>query len=173
MKAIYIVTMGLLSALLLLGQIVMAPLPNIEPVTLLIIIYTLIYRKKVFYIIYTFALLEGLVYGFGLWWGNYLYVWTILALLVLAMSKNESVIVWSLFAGAYGLCFGALCSIPYFISGGVGAGLAYWIEGIPFDILHCAGNVVIMLVMFKPVYTVIARMHAMQLQEICNAGGAE
>lgn len=39
-----IVTMGLLSAILLLGQVGMAFLPSIEPVTLLIILYTLVYN---------------------------------------------------------------------------------------------------------------------------------
>lgn len=169
MKVIQAATMGLLSAILLLGQIIMAPLPNIEPVTLLLIIYTLVYGKKVFYIIYTFALLEGVIYGFGIWWVNYLYVWPILACLVLLLQKNESVILWSVLAGAYGLCFGALCAIPYAVSGGIGAGIAYWIEGIPFDVMHCVGNIVITLVLFRPVYAVIFRMRAAQQEFIYHA----
>ena len=85
MKAMYMVTMGFLSAILLIGQVGMAALPNIEPVTMLIIVYTLIYKKQVFYIIYTFVVLEGLIYGFGIWWFSYLYIWTILAVIVLLM----------------------------------------------------------------------------------------
>ena len=123
MKAMYMVTMGFLSAILLIGQVGMAALPNIEPVTMLIIVYTLIYRKQVFYIIYTFVILEGLIYGFGIWWFSYLYIWTILAVIVLLMKKNQSVLMWVVVAGAYGLAFGFLCAIPYFISGGWGAGI--------------------------------------------------
>lgn len=89
MKAMYMVTMGFLSAILLIGQVGMAALPNIEPVTMLIIVYTLIYRKQVFYIIYTFVILEGLIYGFGIWWFSYLYIWTILAVIVLLMKKTS------------------------------------------------------------------------------------
>lgn len=168
MRVIYVVTMGLLSAILVIGQVGMAALPNIEPVTMLIIAYTLVYRKKVFYIIYAFALIEGIIYGFGIWWLNYLYVWTILALIVLVMQKNESLVIWCVLAGAYGLCFGFLCAIPYFISGGPGAGFAYWASGIPYDITHCIGNIAMTGLLFKPVYNVLRKMHNSQLSYIQN-----
>lgn len=168
MRVLYIVTMGLLSAILLLGQVGMAVLPNIEPVTLLVIVYTLVYRKKVFYIIYAFVFMEGLIYGFGLWWFSYLYIWTILALIVLCMRKNESLVIWVVLAGAYGLGFGLLCSLPYFVSGGIGGGLAYWVAGIPYDIIHCAGNIAITALVFKPVYSTLQKLHNTQLVYIHN-----
>ncbi len=152
-----LVTMALLTAILLLGQVGMAALPNIEIVTPLILIYSLVFRKKVFYIIYTFAFLEGLIYGFGIWWINYLYVWSVLALIVFLFHKNQSVIMWSLIAGAFGLLFGLLCAVPYFLAGGIGAGFAYWVAGIPFDILHCVGNFVTTLIIFKPVYSILQK----------------
>jgi hypothetical protein len=67
-----IALMGILSALLIIGQVALGFLPNIEVVTLLVIAYTLVFGKKVFFIIYIFVLVEGLIYGFGLWWINYL-----------------------------------------------------------------------------------------------------
>ncbi len=154
-KVTDIVTLGLLSAILLLGQLGMAFLPNIEPVTVLLIIYTLAYKKKVFFIIYAFVLMEGLIFGFGIWWISYLYIWSILALIVLIFRKNDSVIIWAVTAGAFGLLFGALCAIPYLISGGPGAALAYWAAGIPYDILHCAGNFVLTLILFRPASYII------------------
>lgn len=156
-KVIRTVTMGFLTAILFLGQLGMASLPNIEPVTTLLIIYTLVYEKKVFPIIYAFVVLEGLVFGFGIWWISYLYIWSILALIVLLFKKNNSVILWAVISGSFGLLFGALCAIPYLISGGPGAALAYWIAGIPYDILHCGGNFVLTLVLFRPVYRAISR----------------
>ena len=68
-----LVTLGLLSAILLVGQLALAPLPNIELVSTLLIIYTQAFKKQVFFIIYVFALLEGLLFGFGIWWVSYLY----------------------------------------------------------------------------------------------------
>ena len=91
-KTIRLVTMGVLSSILLVTQLGMAFLPNIEPVSTLIIVYTLCYKKRVFPIIYTFVLLEGMVFGFGIWWVSYLYIWKILALLVLSLQKMDSLI---------------------------------------------------------------------------------
>lgn len=157
-KAIRIATAGALSAVLLMGQLGMSFLPNIEPVTTLIILYTLTYRKQVFPVIYTFVLLEGVIFGFGIWWISYLYIWTILALIVLIFQKIDSAILWAVISGAFGLSFGALCAIPYLISGGPGAAFTYWANGIPYDILHCAGNFVLTLVLYRPLLHLLKRL---------------
>ena len=108
MKTREIVIYGILSAVLLAAQVSLGSLPNIEIVTLLILVYTLVFRKKVFFIIYIFVFLEVLIYGFGLWWINYLYVWSIQALITLLFRKNDSVWFWSILSGIYGITFGAL-----------------------------------------------------------------
>lgn len=87
MKTREIVTMGILSAILLAAQVSLGFLPNIELVTLLLIVYTLVLKKKVFFVIYVFVLLEGMIYGFGLWWINYLYVWSVQAVITLLFRK--------------------------------------------------------------------------------------
>ncbi len=150
--------MAFLTGLLFAGQVGMAFLPNIEVVSFLVILYTRFYGKKVFFIIYAFALLEGLTYGFGVWWFGYLYVWSILAVLVLMLRAQESMAVWCTLSGAFGLAYGFLFAIPYFIAGGPAAGFAYWVAGIPFDLLHGCGNVVVMLVLYKPMTALFKRL---------------
>ena len=150
---------GLFSAILFVAQVVFAFLPNIEFVTLLIIVYTLVFKKRTILIIYIFALLEGLVYGFGIWWIMYLYVWTILYFIVNVFRKNDSSIGWAVIGGFFGLSYGLLCSIPYAVAGGMNMGIAWWIKGIPFDIIHGIGNFVIILVLFKPIYNMLKKMH--------------
>ncbi len=157
-KALSIATTGLLGAILLIGQVGMSFLPNIEPVTTLIILYTLAYKKQTFPIIYTFVLLEGIVFGFGIWWISYLYIWSILALLALLFQKMDSALFWAILSGAFGLSFGALCAIPYLISGGIGAAVSYWVNGIPFDILHCGGNFVLTLILYRPLLRVLKKL---------------
>lgn len=161
-QTIHIVTLGVLSAILLTGQLGMAFLPNIEPVSTLIILYTLVYKKQVFPIIYTFVLLEGIIFGFGIWWVSYLYIWSILAFIVLICHKIDSAVLWAVISGAFGLLFGALCAVPYLIAGGPGAALAYWSAGIPYDILHCCGNFVLTLVLYKPLLRLLKRLHETQ-----------
>lgn len=158
MKTRDLVIMAYLTAILLAGQVGLAFLANVEIVSLLVIIYTLIYKKRVFYIIYGFALVEGLIYGFGIWWLMYLYVWPALAVIVLLLNRMRSPLLWSLVSGAFGLSFGFLCALPYFFLSGWKAGLGYWIAGIPFDIIHCIGNVIITLVLFRPIYHIINKL---------------
>ena len=153
-----IVTAGVLSAILLVGQVGMSFLPNIKPDSTLIILYTLTYKKRVFPVIYTFVLLEGVLFGFGIWWISYLYIWSILALVALAFQKLDSAILWAVVSGSFGLLFGALCAIPYLISGGPGAAFAYWAAGIPYDILHCLGNFVLTLVLYRPLLELLGRL---------------
>ena len=83
MKTRELVGNAFLAAILVIVQVAFSFLPNIEFVSLLIILYTLVFEKRTVVIIYLFALLEGILYGFGVWWIMYLYVWTILYLLSL------------------------------------------------------------------------------------------
>ena len=68
---------GLLTAVLFVLQVALSYLPNIELVSLSVILYTLVLGKRVIPILLAFSLLEGLLYGFGIWWISYLYIWPI------------------------------------------------------------------------------------------------
>ena len=153
-----IVILGLMTALLLVAQVGLSFLPNIELVSLLIIVYTMVFRKKVFLIIYTFVLLEGLIYGFGTWWFTYLYVWTVLALLAWAFREMESTLGWAILNAAFGLMFGALTALTNLFISGIGGMISYWVAGIPFDLMHCAGNFATALVLFKPLTALFERL---------------
>lgn len=154
-----VVLCGLLAALTAVLQVAMSPLPNIEPVSLLILVYALVFGRDVFYIVFTFILLEGLVFGFHLWWFSYLYAWPLWALAVLWIGRGQerSPLTWAAACGAFGLSFGALFALPY-LAGGPWAALSYWIAGIPFDLLHCAGNFCLTLALEGPLYRALARM---------------
>ena len=158
LKAREIVILGLMTAMLLLAQVGMSFLPNIELVSLLIIVYTLVFRKKVLFIIYTFVLLEGLIYGFGTWWISYLYVWTVLAGVTWLLRDMESPLGWAIVNAAFGLLFGALTAIVNLFISGIGGMVSYWIAGIPFDLLHCAGNFATALVLYKPLMLLLRRL---------------
>lgn len=153
-----IAVLAILAALLFVVQVGLGFLPNIELVSLLIIIYTLVWGRQTLYIIYVFAVLEGLFYGFGIWWINYLYVWTILYLVVSILIKNKSLIMWAIISGSFGLSFGLLCAIPYTVAGGLGAGIAWWAAGIPYDIVHGIGNFLAVLLLFRPVYYILDKL---------------
>ena len=153
----HVVVNALLAALMTVLQVVMAPLPNIEPVSLLILVYTLVYGGQVFYIVYTFVLLEGLLFGFHLWWVTYLYIWTLWAAVVLLLrrGREKPPLMWAAASGAFGLSFGALDALPY-LAGGLMAAFSRWVSGIPFDVLHCLGNFFLALALERPLYRLLA-----------------
>ena len=149
--------MGVLTALLFMGQVLMSFLPNVEIVSLLILLYTIHFGRYVFWMIYGFVFLEGFLYGFGMWWFQYLYIWTLLALAAMPFRKQTSPVFWSILSGFFGLFFGALCSLPYLVTGGPAAAFGYWVSGLGFDITHCIGNVVLCLILFSPLHTLLLK----------------
>ncbi len=154
-----LVTLALCSALLVIAQVSLAVIPNVELVSLLCIVYTLFFRKKALAIIYVFVMVEGVIFGFGIWWFNYLYIWTILwAVTMLAKNLNSS-FAWAIISAFYGLFFGMLTAIPYFFMGGLPTAFSYWVSGLVFDIAHCIGNFVVALVLFKPLCFAFSKIY--------------
>ncbi|MGI6664316.1 MAG: hypothetical protein ACOX3W_02675 [Christensenellaceae bacterium] len=141
---------GIASAALFVTKEFIPRPPNVELVSLFIILYTLHLKQLTLYVIYIFVAVEGVLYGFGMWWFSYLYIWTILYFLVKAFSKMESAIGWSILSGSFGLFFGLLTAIPYLFTSGMGGMIGYFLSGIPFDLIHCGGNFIIMLLLYKP-----------------------
>ena len=140
---------GILGALTFGLKFAMSWIPNIEPVSLLVMLYAVVFGRKCLYPIYLYVALEILFYGFQLWNINYLYVWAILALLSWLMRRSDSALAWAMLSGVFGLCFGLLCAPVYWATGGWAFALSWWISGIPYDLLHCIGNFFVTLVLFK------------------------
>ncbi|MEG1857562.1 MAG: hypothetical protein RR216_02390 [Pseudoflavonifractor sp.] len=143
-----ITVLGLLGALMFVTKMAMAPLPNIEPVSLLVMVYTVIFGRRALYPIYVYAVLECLIWGINLWTINYLYIWAVLAGLAWLLRKMDARLGWAILSGAFGLAFGALCAPVYLVVGGWKYALSWWVMGLPFDALHCGGNFVMALVLF-------------------------
>ena len=142
--------LAVFAAMMIALQVGLSFLPNVELVTLLIILATCYMGAKSLLSVAVFVLVEGLIYGFHIWWINYLYIWPLLVILVLLFRKFGNTILWAILAGIYGLLFGTFCSIPYFLTGGIDAGFGYIVAGIPFDLVHCVSNFVLTLLLFKP-----------------------
>ena len=105
-RVLRLVLSGLMGALLVVSKQAMSGLPNIEPVTLLVILFALELPRETPGAVTVFILLQGVLYGFGLWWAMYLYVWYLLALLAWLLRRMDNALGWAVFSGIYGLCFG-------------------------------------------------------------------
>ena len=155
---------GVLGALTFGAKVAMSLLPNIEPVSLFVMLFAVVFGKKCVFPIYLYVLMEILFYGINLWSINYLYVWAILALAAWLLRKQNHPLVWALVAGVFGLLFGALCAPVYLFSGGPGFAISWWISGIPFDVMHCAGNFAMALVLFVPLRKLLTQLYGKTLK---------
>ena len=150
---------GMLGALTFGGKFVMSSLPNIEPVSLFVLVFTAVFGLKALFPVGIYVAMEILVYGIQLWNINYLYVWTILALIAYAMRRVQEPLIWAVVSGVFGLLFGLLCAPVYLFSGGLHFAVSWWLSGIPFDLLHCAGNFGLALLLFTPLRKLLDRLY--------------
>lgn len=157
-----ITLIALMVAVIEVSKLSLSSIPNVELVSFWIIIFSLYFDKKVYYVIAVFVLLEGMLYGVHVWWIMYLYGWPLLAFLTIKL-KNSSMMTFVVLSGVFGLLFGLLCSLPYFFIGlsqgslmnGIQTAFAWWVAGIPFDMIHGISNIVVMVVLYTPIRRVM------------------
>ena len=155
-KTFEMVILAFLGAMLVVGQVALSFLPNIEIVSVLIYVYAKTFRWKALIPVYIFVFLEGLIYGFSIWWMTYLYVWAILVAVAILVGNDNSVIVCTAVISLYGLAFGFLCAIPTFFIAGIGGGISFFVSGLPFDIAHFAGNMITGMILYEPLHRLFA-----------------
>ena len=150
---------GVLGAMTFAAKYVMAFLPNIEPVSLMVMLFAVTFGAKALYPIFLYVAMEILFYGLGTWNVMYLYIWPCLGILAYGLREMRSPLGWAVLSGAFGLLFGALCIPVDVVIGGLGYALSKWISGIPFDIAHCIGNFVMALILFSPMCALMEKMN--------------
>lgn len=158
LRAKELAVLGLLGAVLFAAKMAMAWLPNIEPVSLLVMVYAAVLGRRALYPIYVYVGLECCVWGIHLWSVNYLYIWLILYLAARRARAMDAALGWAVLSGAFGLCFGLLCAPVYLFAGGWAFALGWWISGIPWDAVHCAGNFVLALALFPTLRGLLERL---------------
>jgi energy-coupling factor transport system substrate-specific component len=150
---------GMLAALTFGAKVAMAALPNIEPVSLMILVFAAVFGWKCLFPVYVYVTAEILFYGLGTWNLNYLYIWTILAVAAVLLRRMENPLGWALLSGFFGLMFGALCAPVDAFIGGWSYAFAKWVSGIGFDLAHCAGNFAMALLLFNPLRNLVQKLY--------------
>lgn len=154
-----LILFGVLGAMTFAMKVVMAPLPNIEPVSLALLVYAAVFGWKALYPAYVYVVLEILYFGLGLWNINYLYIWAVPVVAGIFLRNMKSPLGWAMLSGAFGLLFGALCGIVDIFIGGIAYAATKWVSGIPFDIAHCAGNFCLALILFVPLRNLLDKLY--------------
>ena len=137
---------AMLGAVMFASKLLMEFAPNIHLLGTFTVAFTVVYRRKALYPIYTYVLLNGLFYGFAAWWIPYLYLWTILwgavMLLPKKMPKKIQPIVYMAVCAMHGFLFGTLYAPAQAILYGMNlkTTIAWIIAGLPWDCIHGISN---------------------------------
>ena len=154
----------MLGTLMFCSKIIMEALPNIHLLGMLTMVYTIVFREKALFPLYVYVLLNGLYAGFNMWWVPYLYIWTVLwgvtMLLPRHLSKKAACVIYPAVCGLHGFLFGILYAPAQVVMMRLNGeqALAWIVAGIPWDILHGVGNLVVGLLIL-PLSTRLSRLY--------------
>ena len=128
------------------SKMIMEVAPNVHLLGVFTIAFTVVYRKKALYPIYTYVLLNGIFCGFATWWIPYLYLWTVLwgATMLLPKRIPEKIrpLVYMLLCAAHGFLFGTLYAPAQALLYGLSFQkmVAWIISGLLWDFVHGVSN---------------------------------
>lgn len=154
---------AMLGSVMFASKIAMEALPNIHLLSVLTMVYTVVFGWQGIIPVSVGILLIGLVYGFALWWVPYLYIfpilWAVTLLLPKKMKPGIAVPVYAVVCGLHGLLYGTLYApfqaLVYGFS--VKTTLAWIASGFPFDVTMAIGNACLAL-LIVPLSSVLKKM---------------
>lgn len=151
---------ALLAALAFAMKEAMAMLPNIEPVSLLLMVAGATMGLKALSTAWIYCLLECMLYGFNLWNLVGFFAWPIIVLLAVAFRRFRSPHFWAMLSGIYGFLYGFFFIPTAILAYEVDTPeklLLYMANDLPFNLMHAGGNFIIALVIFCPLRHAIER----------------
>ncbi|WP_404452884.1 ECF transporter S component [Virgibacillus necropolis] len=142
--------LALLAALAVVGRYAFAFIPNVQPVTAIIIICGLFLgplAAMILAVLTTF--LTNMFLGMGIWTIWQIVAWALIGLisgLIGKYRKKHSIILLTVYAVFCGYLYGFILSLTtYTIAGEF---LPYYLLSLPFDTAHAIGNGVFMVLLY-------------------------
>lgn len=153
--------LAILAALGVAGRTLFVFLPNVQPVTAIIIVCGILLGPSsaiILAILITF--LSNVFLGMGIWTVWQIVSWGIIGLLsgiIGKLIRNVPLYVIILFGAFSGYLYGFIISLTtYQVAGKF---WPYYIAGLPFDTYHAIGNVIFLLVLY-PTIAFLMRKYA-------------
>lgn len=150
--------------LMFVSKMFMEFLPNVHPIAMFTVLFTIVYRKQALIPIYIFVFITGVYAGFALWWIPYLYIWTVLWGFAMLIPRKTNpkylIIIGPSVCGLHGILYGALYAPAQALMFGYNfQKLLAWIAAgfFPWDVIHAIGNTVMGMLIF-PLYNVLQRL---------------
>lgn len=142
----HIALLGMLTTLCYVSRLVFQFLPNVQPVTVILLLITILLGAKDGLIVSILSvLISNINLGLGVW--TFAQIASFSAIILLTGAINRYVLLERLpflamvaYAGLTGYLYGFIISAvqaPFF---GIQNFWAYYLSGVPFDTLHAVGN---------------------------------
>ena len=160
LAAEYVVKVAVMSALLTALKFALSFIPNVEVVTLPLIVYAAVFGAAyTLPAVVVFCAVEIAIYGVGSWVILYFIYWPMLAAVsCLLFAKRRNIFLAVAVAVVMSALFGVLsaCCDTLYVAVGLYEGdlahywLAYYVRGLYFDLVHVVSNFIVIAVLFKP-----------------------
>lgn len=150
------------------GKLAMSALPNIEVVTLLLALFGYVFGWLGVAAAFVFVCIEPLIYGVNTWVISYFLYWPLVAsvFMLLGRARIKNRFVLTLAAVLLTVYFGVLTSfVDVAIFSGYFDNLlarfsAYYLRGVVFYIIQIVCNLVLFLLLFRPLEGLLKRIRA-------------
>lgn len=161
MNTYKITIIALLAAMAIAGRYIFQFIPNVQPVTAIIIICGIILGPlSAFLLTIVTTFLSNILLGMGIWTIWQIVSWGIIGIFIGWISKifrSIPIYMIVLYAFVSGYFYGFVMSLTsYQISGHF---WPYYLAGLPFDTSHAIGNAVFILLLF-PIMSHLFRRYA-------------
>lgn len=158
-----IAMLSLLTTIIYVGRIAFQFLPNVQPMTVILMMITLVFGFKEGAIVAVLSILvSNINLGMGIWTIPQIISYIILIALTSLFSnsyKEKPIWVIALYSGFLGMLYGLVISIlqaPFF---GFNIFIPYYLSGIPFDFLHSVGNIVFYFILSPSLLPIIENQY--------------
>ena len=140
-----ITVFAMLGALLFGSKVILEAIPNIHPVTMLIMVYTLVYRRKAIFPLLVYLVLDTIKWGVATmvpYWYIFPLVWLSTLAIPQKLAGWRLQLVCTVIATLQGLLFGTLYAPWQALLFGYDLKKTFlWVgASFYFDLLHAAGN---------------------------------
>ena len=145
---------SLLSALSIVGRLVFSFIPNVQPMTAILLIICKYWGwHRTSLVAITSVLVSNIFLGMGPWTVMQLVTYLILFALsglIFNVTQSLSSYAWvfeTTWAGVTGLLYGMIISFMWTQIFQINHFWAYYVRGLPFDLMHAGGNVAFYLLL--------------------------
>lgn len=159
----WLTTAALMSAASFTGRLIFQSIPNVQPLTTIIIICTLVLGFYFGSIVAILSILiSNLFLGMGVWTFAQIAAFLSICLITFLLKKvldKLPLLILSIYAGLMGYWFGFIISLVHAPFFGIQTFWIYYLQGIPFDTFHAVGNVIFFLILYPVLSPLLKKLN--------------